>query len=145
MSFVSFIEGMASTAGWSKLRVLSETLVSLPFNSNEGGVEVFITPCGKYQGKTVIEFSSIGIPVPEDPAIKFAIMEALLIRNGKLALGHWAIVEGETENRFTVMMTQIAETMDPPEFESAVTVVGMEFDKMIGLLRKMTQKARIDF
>lgn len=58
--------------------------------------------------------------------------------------GHWAIEEG-SENRFTVMITQIAETMDPPEFESAVKAIVAEFDRMQGVLRKLTQATEIDF
>lgn len=146
MSFVSFITEMAEGAGWSAVRVVSDTLVVLPFESDEGTVKVFIRPCGKLRGKTVLEFSSSGIPVPADATLKAGMMAILMVRNANLTLGHWAIEGSESdEPRFTVMATQIAETMDPAEFQGAVTAVNTEYRTFVGNIRKVVRSSEIDF
>ncbi len=146
MSFVTFITDMAEGAGWRAVRAVSDTLVALPFTTDEGTVSVFIRPCGKLQGKTVLEFSSAGIPIPSDSEFKVAMMEVLMVRNATMSMGHWAIEGSDSdEPKFTVMVTQLAETMDPAEFEAAVGAVRAEHERFIGSLRKVTQKSRVDF
>lgn len=90
MSFIDFINEMAANADWHAVHVVSETMVALPFGTDEGTVNVFIRPCGRLQGKTVLEFSSAGVPVPTDGEVKSAMMELLMLRNATLTMGHWA-------------------------------------------------------
>lgn len=145
MSFLSFIQDMAAKAGWKAVVPMSETLIRLPFSSDEGEVNVFIRPCGKVDGKTVIEFSSLGLPLPANAEARLGMCEAVLTRNGNLLQGYWAIEESNNEQKLTVMATQIAETMDPPEFSAAVDAIVAEYSKIIGVLRKMFQGNRVDF
>ncbi len=58
MTFVEFMQQNARAAGWSAVEVLSDTGVVMPFNSSEGPIKVVIQPCGKFEGETVLEFSS---------------------------------------------------------------------------------------
>lgn len=146
MSFVSFITEMAENADWRAVRVVSDSLVVLPFTTDQGTINVFIRPCGQVQGKTVIEFSSDGIDVPTTETLKLGLMQLLLVRNAKITVGHWAIEGGETtEPRFAVMATQIAETMDPAEFTTAVRAVTNEYEFFLGALRKINRNRQIDF
>ncbi len=145
MSFVAFIQEMATNSGWSKVQTLSDSLVVLPFDTDEGKINVFIQPCGQFQGKTVIEFSSPGIPVPSDKEFRLTMLEFFMTRNGKLLQGHWAIEGSGDSRKFSVMATQIAETMDPPEFEAAIRAVLREFQGVMAFVRKATQGSKVDF
>ncbi|MDD3642531.1 MAG: hypothetical protein PHQ19_03600 [Candidatus Krumholzibacteria bacterium] len=145
MSFVSFIKENAEKAGWPSVKVLSDSCVTLPFDTDEGDINIFIRPCGKLFDKTVLEFSGPDIPVPSDVDLKLSMLEAFMKRNGDLLQGHWAIEGGEDDPKFSVMVTQIAETMDPLEFKSAVNTVLKEHERFLAILRKATKGSNVDF
>lgn len=146
MSFIDFINEMAANADWHAVHVVSETMVALPFGTDEGTVNVFIRPCGRVQGKTVLEFSSAGVPVPTDGEVKSAMMELLMLRNATLTMGHLAIETAASEApKFTIMATQIAETMDAVEFRAAVGAIRAEHENLVGSLRRITRRSRVDF
>ena len=126
MSFPEFIKEAAERADWSKVLVLSETMVRLPFDSDEGAVNVFIRPCGQLEGKIVLEFGSAVFHIPEDPRARLGLFEALLERNGNLMQGYWAIEETDGGKKLSVMAAQIAETMDFSEAPNAVLAVAKE-------------------
>lgn len=145
MSFISFIKEKSRQAGWPAIRVVSETLVTLPFDTDEGAIDVRIQPCGKLEGKTVIEFSSPAIPVPAEGSSRLILLDLLMNRNGNLLQGHWSTTGEDDEKKFSVMVTQIAETMDPPEFKAAVRAVLSEFQNFKAAVRKTSQEDQVDF
>ena len=142
MDFVEFVSMKAQQCGWKVSNVHSESLVSLTFQTDAGGDTCFIRPCGKDpDGNTVVEFSSAGIPVPEDSNSAGKLALALLERNGNMLLGHWGIENLNDKKSFTVFATQIANTMDLDEFRGAVMAVIAERER----LSKSFQKAAVDF
>jgi len=145
MNFVEFIKHNANTVGWSAMKVLSDSGVALPFNSNEGPIQVFIQPCGKFEGQTVIEFSSPGLPVPADEGLEKVLSRMLLERNSKALQGHWGIEDSSDGPMYSVFVSQIANTMDPPEFKQAVLGVVNEYEKTVSVLRKAAQQSNVSF
>ncbi len=135
MDFIPFIKEVSTKAGWEAIFEVSETMVRLPFEDDAGEINVFIRPCGEFDEQTVLEFSSVGFPLPEDNGLRLALLEMALERNGQIMQGYWAIEEGNNEKKLTVMATQIAETMDPPEFKTSVLAVVREFSRMIKTLK----------
>jgi hypothetical protein len=138
MSFLSEMQEMASKVGWSAVHPISDTLVVIPFDSGDdlGRIDVFIRPCGAFRGKTVLEFSSPGLPIPDDSETKLAMMQLLLERSGAMVHGHWAIEAEADQKRFSVMVTQLADTMDAQDFEAAVGAVLTEFSGFLLSMKK---------
>lgn len=142
MNFIEFATQKASQCGWRITEYLSDTMVSMTFETEMGDEKVYIRPCGQNSdGNTVIEFSSQGVQVPDDIANAALFALALLERNGEMLFGHWGIEKVGRQKFFTVFATQIANTLDADEFKGAVRAVLNERKR----LNKEVQKSSINF
>ncbi len=142
MNFVEFVSMKTQQCGWKLSDVYSEEFVSITFNTDSGTETCFIRPCGKNgDGNTVVEFSSEGIPIPDDESAAGSLALVLLERNGNMILGHWGIENLGENKSFTVFATMIANTMDVDEFKGAVSAVISERERLF----KSFQKSSIDF
>lgn len=142
MQFVPFIQSQAEQCGWRISKVISDTLVALNFDSDNGAETVYIRPCGQNaDGNTILEFTSRGLPVPDDDRVAHGFAMLLLARNGEMLTGYWGIEQLDDERYFTVFVSQIANTMDLGEFRAAVRAILSERARF----HKMAQAAAIDF
>lgn len=142
MDFVTFITQKAAACGWRINDVRGDKLVVLSFSEDSGTEHVYIRPCGKNSdGNTVIEFTSIGFPIPDDEALAQKFAFALLSRNGEMLMGHWGIEKIGENQCFTIFVTQIANTMDVDEFKAAVTAILNERRQV----QKILQSTSINF
>jgi hypothetical protein len=60
----------------------------------------------------MLEFSSMGLPVPDDPQVAGELALVLLERNGNMLMGNWGIETIAQKKNFTVFVSMIANTMD---------------------------------
>ncbi|MBL1176907.1 hypothetical protein [Pantanalinema sp. GBBB05] len=142
MNFLEFVFDKAAQCGWQVSEVLTDSMVKLTFETSMGDEYVYIRPYGKNtDGNTVIEFTSLGIPVPDDPIDAGSIGLYLLQRNGEMLLGNWGIEILNEQRHFTVFAKLIANTMDIDEFKGAVTAIVGERIRVA----KSAQKNAIDF
>ena|ERR1700720_158270 len=142
MNFVEFISMKAHQCDWKVSNILSENLVAITFSADSGVETCFIRPCGKNNdGNTILEFSSMGLPVPDDKDVAGQLALILLERNGNMLMGNWGIEEVAGKKNFTVFVSMIANTMDVDEFRAAVTAVIAERERIF----KSIQKTSIDF
>jgi hypothetical protein len=142
MNFVEFVSTKAHQCDWKVSNVISENLVAITFSAGSGNETCFIRPCGKNNdGNTILEFSSMGLPLPDDPQVAGELALVLLERNGNMLMGNWGIEEVGEGKVFTVFVSMIANTMDVDEFKAAVTAVIAERERIF----KAVQKTSIDF
>ncbi len=83
--------------------------------------------------------------MPDDEDVEKILSRMLLERNAKALQGHWGIEENSSGHHYSVFVSQIASTMDPPEFKHAVLGVVREYENTIGILRKAAQSSSVDF
>lgn len=142
MDFVEFIQRKASACGWKISEIISDSMVKLTFSTEQDDENVFIRPCGKNtDGNTILEFSSNGIPMPDNIGESGLMALALLERNGEMLFGHWGIESINNKKFFTIFATMIANTMDNEEFAGAVkSIIGERVRIM-----KSVQKNAINF
>ncbi|PSJ72276.1 hypothetical protein C7N43_35090 [Sphingobacteriales bacterium UPWRP_1] len=140
---VSYVKAIAHAkecaieAGW-KIKTEKEDHLVLGFKDELGLEHVFIRPCGSNRDdKVILEFSSEGIPLPDDVALASLFGLTLLERNGEMLMGHWGIETSGSKKYFTVMHSMVAEGMDVNEFKAAVRAC---IDEKKRLLLDMVQK-----
>lgn len=113
----------AEEAGW-KIKTDNAGGIVIGFKDELGIEDVFIKVCGKNnEGKTILEFSSMGIPFPEDISAAALFGLTLLERNGEMLMGHWGIEDINGDKYFTVFHSMLADGMDVDEFKGAVRAV----------------------
>jgi hypothetical protein len=112
----------ASEAGW-KIKTDNTGGIVIGFQDELGIEDVFIKVCGSKDGNTVLEFSSMGIPFPDDISSAALFGLTLLERNGQMLMGHWGIEDVNGNKFFTVFHSMLAEGMDVDEFKGAVKAV----------------------
>ncbi|MGI0484008.1 hypothetical protein ACN4EK_01155 [Pantanalinema rosaneae CENA516] len=117
-------------------------MVKLTFETSMGDEYVYIRPCGKNaDGNTILEFASLGMPIPDNETEFAAMAIALMERNGEIPFGHWGIEKIQDKRYFTVFASLIANTMDNDEFRGGATAIVNERVRML----KSIQKNSIDF
>lgn len=110
-------------AGW-KVKIDNAGSIVLGFKDELGIEDVFIKVCGTNgEGNAILEFSSMGIPLPDDMGTAALFGLTLLERNGEMLMGHWGIEDIEGNKFFTVFHSMLAEGMDVNEFKGAVQAV----------------------
>lgn len=130
-SAYEIVRRRAAEAGW-KIKTDNAGGIVIGFKDELGVEDVFIKVCGKNnEGKTILEFSSMGIPFPDDISAAALFGLALLERNGEMLMGHWGIEEINGDKYFTVFHSMIAEGMDVDEFKGAVRAVLNEKKKIL--------------
>lgn len=112
----------ANEAGW-KIKTDNAGGIVLGFKDELGIEDVFIKVCGSKDGNTVLEFSSMGIPLPDDISAAALFGLTLLERNGQMLMGHWGIEDVNGNKFFTVFHSMLADGMDVDEFKGAVKAV----------------------
>lgn len=112
----------ASEAGW-KIKTDNSGGIVIGFKDELGVEDVFIKVCGSKDGNTVLEFSSMGIPFPDDISAAALFGLTLLERNGQMLMGHWGIEDVNGNKFFTVFHSMLADGMDVDEFKGAVKAV----------------------
>lgn len=118
-------------AGW-KIKTDNSGGIVLGFKDEFGIEDVFIKVCGRNnEGKTILEFSSMGIPFPDDISVAALFGLTLLERNGEMLMGHWGIEDIDGNKYFTVFHSMIAEGMDVDEFKGAVKAVLNEKKRLL--------------
>ncbi len=119
----NIIRKRVNEAGW-RIKTDNAGGIVLGFKDELGVENVFIKVCGKNsEGKTILEFSSLGIPMPNDISTSALFGLTLLERNGKMLMGHWGIEDINGDKYFTVFHSMLAEGMDVDEFKGAVKAV----------------------
>jgi hypothetical protein len=137
MEFVDFITKKASQCGWKISKIFSDSMVMLTFSTEMDDENVYIKPCGKNSdGNTILEFSSAGIPLPDNIADSALMAITLLERNGEMIFGHWGIETIGDQKCFTVFSTLVANTMDNDEFAAAVKAIVNERVRIAKVLQK---------
>mgnify|MGYP000686268856 CR=1 FL=1 len=130
MDAIEIVKMRANQAGW-KLNTLSSNLIVIGFLDELGVENVYIRKCGENSdGKTILEFSSKGIPLPDDLSLAALFGLMLLERNADMLMGHWGIEIVNGEKYFTVFHSMIAEGMDISEFKGAVKAIVNEKNKI---------------
>ena len=112
----------AAEAGW-KIKTDNDGGIVIGFKDELGIEDVFIKVCGNNGGNTVLEFSSSGIPFPDDITAAAIFGLTLLERNGQMLMGHWGIEDVNGNKYFTVFHSMLADGMDVEEFKGAVMSV----------------------
>lgn len=112
----------AREAGW-KIKTDNSGGIVIGFKDELGVEDVFIKVCGSKDGNTVLEFSSMGIPFPDDISAAALFGLTLLERNGQMLMGHWGIEDVNGNKFFTVFHSMLADGMDVDEFKGAVKAV----------------------
>lgn len=137
MEFVEFITKKASQCGWKISKIFSDSMVKLTFGTELDDEDVFIKPCGKNSdGNTILEFSSVGTPLPDNIADSALMAIKLLERNGEMIFGHWGIESIGDQKCFTVFATLVANTMDNDEFAAAVKAIVNERVRISKIVQK---------
>ncbi len=144
MTFIELVKNTAAKAGGERVDTVSDTIAAIPFETDEGGMVVFSRPCGKVMDKSVIEFSSCGLPLPENPAMRLAMLELVMEQNGKMLQAHWGIEKSEDSAKLLPYACQIAQAIDPPEVEAAVNEILAVHTEFIAAFRKRSQE-KIEF
>ncbi len=85
----------------------------------------------KKNGKTILEFSSMGIPLPDDLGSAALFGLTLLERNGEMIMGHWGIEDVGGNKFYTVFHSMLAEGMDVDEYKGAVQAVLTERKRIV--------------
>ena len=135
---MNIVRKRAKEAGW-KINTDNDTGIVIGFRGELGVELVYIKVCGKnVEGNVVLEFSSNGIPLPDDIGSAAIFGLQLLERNGEMLMGHWGIEDVNGEKFFTVFHTMLAEDMDLQEFKGAVKSVLNEKKRL--LLEMMKSK-----
>jgi hypothetical protein len=135
--FIDRVTTMAEELGLGDVHVDGDLVrIAVP-REDAGPVEVRVTPCGEMRGKEVLEFSSSGLPLPDDDAHKMPLLILALQRNADVMLGHWGLDESEDGSVLRVFHSQITETMDLPELEGAVLGVADEYATLHGAFREL--------
>lgn len=153
-SAYEIVRRRAAEAGW-KIKTDNSGGIVIGFKDELGIEDVFIKVCGKNnEGKTILEFSSMGIPFPDDISAAALFGLALLERNGEMLMGHWGIEDMNGDKYFTVFHSMLAEGMDVDEFKGAVRAVLNEkkrilLDAVMSRLKKKVEskplKKNLDF
>lgn len=121
----------AREAGW-KIKTDNAGGIVIGFKDELGLEDVFIKVCGKNnENKSILEFSSMGIPLPDDIGSSALFGLTLLERNSEMLMGHWGIEDMRGDKYFTVFHSMLAEGMDVDEFKGAVKAVLNEKKRMI--------------
>ena len=132
LNFAAWIEAIAGMAGL-KLEKLSQTLVAIRCHLNENRTQVvWVSPLGRDQfGNTIIGVSSSASKLgTRGRHLSQKMANSLLRQNATLAHGAWAIQNIEGDDYLVMMDTQIAETMDTPEFAASVKTTAALADEM---------------
>lgn len=144
MTFIELIKNRAAKAGGERVNTVSDMITALPFETDQGGMDVFSRPFGKVMGKTVIEFSSCGLPLPENPAMRLAMLELVMEQNGKMLQAHPRIEKSDDSAKLALYACQVAQAMDPPEVEAAVKGILAARTEFTAAFRKISQE-KIEF
>ena len=119
----NIVRQRANEAGW-KIKTDNSGGIVIGFKDELGIEDVYISVCGKNnENKTILEFSSSGIPLPDDISASALFGLTLLERNGEMKMGHWGIEDINGNKFFTVFHSMLAEGMDVDEFKGAVRAV----------------------
>lgn len=130
-SAYEIVRQRASQAGW-KIKIDNNGGIVIGFKDELGIEDVFIKVCGRNdEGKTILEFSSMGIPFPENISAAALFGLTLLERNGEMLMGHWGIEDMNGGKFFTVFHSMLAESMDLDEFKGAIRAVLNEKKKIL--------------
>ena len=125
------IRERANKAGW-KIKLDNAGGIVIGFQDELGQEDVFIKVCEKNdEGMTILEFSSTGIPLPNDISASALFGLTLLERNAQMLMGHWGIEDLNGQKFFTVFHSMLAEGMDVDEFKAAVKAVLNEKKKIL--------------
>jgi len=137
------VRQFAEQAGW-EIKIENSDCVVISFEDELGSEDVFIKICGKNnEGKTILEFSSVGIPFPDDISLAALFGLTLLERNAELLMGHWGIEDISSNKNFKVFLTMILEGMDVSDFKFAVMAVLIEKKKLLvdAIMIRLKQEA----
>jgi hypothetical protein len=129
-SALEIVRKRTAEAGW-KIQTDNSGVIVLAFRDELGVENVFIKPCGKSNGKTILEFSSMGIPLPDDLGRAALFGLTLLERNGEMIMGHWGIEDVNGNKFYTVFHSMLAEGMDVDEYKGAVGAVLNEKKRIV--------------
>ena len=142
MSFgskLSLADFLKHVAGAAKLTVrqLRPNLVAVPFDMGGGRSQsVYVEAAGEdAAGNLIVTFFSPALELPGGQRLGEKAANQLLEKNAKAAHGAWAIKEVDGTTYLGACDTQIAQTMDPPEFRaSAMGLAAMAdgFEKGLG-------------
>ncbi|MFA6318408.1 MAG: hypothetical protein WC943_13450 [Elusimicrobiota bacterium] len=136
LDFVQFIQGIAAKCNLN-VQVKGPDLVVVPWDFGGGRLQnTFIRPMGQTgAGHLIIGFFSpcmkvvTGAEVDQKTAVEF------LRKNARMPHGSWAIASVQGEEYLGVQDTQIAQTMQPDEFNASAVVVAKvadDYEKQTG-------------
>jgi hypothetical protein len=131
ISFAEFVERIAARTGLV-VKKHNPSLVIIPFDMGRGRKQnVWVKPIGlDHMGNLIIGFSSPALQMPTGQMLSQETANKLLRQNANLPYGAWAIEKSEGGEFLIVFDTQIAQTMQPQEFEASVRTLAQAADAM---------------